>query len=180
MRNYYITGYRHFELGIFSDKDERVSVIRKFLRKIEISLIEEGIDWFLFGGNLGIEYDAFCEAVDLKEEYPDLKLGVIFPFADFGSQWNDRNQLILLDYKEKADFIDYVSKKPYESPSQLKNHTQFLLQHTEGAVLLYEDEHEGKTKFFKQEAERYAEKKPYVIRQLSLEDVQNFLYDSMN
>lgn len=177
MRNYYITGYRHYELGIFSDRDERVKVLKQFLKKVEIELLEEGIEWFLFAGNLGIEHDAFMEAVKLKEEYPELRLGVIFPFADFGSQWNENNQLILMDYKEKADFIDYVSHSPYQNPSQLRNHTQFMLQHTEGSMLIYENEHEGKTKFFLSEAEKYQENHPYEIRQYSLEDVQNFLFD---
>lgn len=177
MRNYYITGYSHFNLGIFNEQDERLKIIKNFLRKIEIELLEDGIDWFLFSGQLGIEYDAFNEALQLKEEYPDLKLGVLFPFERFGENWNEKNQLRLSDYHQRADFVDYVSKRPYETPAQLKKHTQFLLSHTEGSVLLYDEEYPSRTRYFLKDAQQYSEHHPYQIQQYRLEDIQNFVYD---
>ena len=51
-----VTGYKSFELGIFQDKDERISVIKKAIRHDLIRYFEEGIDWLIFMGNLGFEY----------------------------------------------------------------------------------------------------------------------------
>ena len=50
-----VTGYKSFELGIFQDKDERISVIKKAIRHDLIRYFEEGIDWLIFMGNLGFE-----------------------------------------------------------------------------------------------------------------------------
>lgn len=42
-----ITGYRSFELGIFSSKDQRISMIKTAIRKDLINYLEEGVDWFI-------------------------------------------------------------------------------------------------------------------------------------
>lgn len=177
MRNYYITGYSHFELGIFNEQDERLKILKQFLRHLEIELLEEGIEWFLFSGQLGIEYDAFNEALALKQDYPHLKLGVLFPYSNFGERWNEANQLRLADYKQKADFTGYVSKQPYQNPSQLKNHTHFLLTHTEGTALLYDEEYPGRLRYFLADAKSYSQQQPYKIQQYRLDDLQNFVED---
>ena len=48
----------------------------------------------------------------------------------------------------RADYVNATSHQPYKEPSQLRNHTQFLLEHTDGALLLYDEEFPGKTSFF--------------------------------
>lgn len=51
-----VTGYKSFELGIFQDKDERTSVVKKAIRHNLIRYFEGGIDWPIFMGSLGFEY----------------------------------------------------------------------------------------------------------------------------
>ncbi|WP_283264318.1 SLOG family protein, partial [Streptococcus dysgalactiae] len=65
-----ITGYQSFELGIFSSKDQRISIIKTAIRKDLINYLEEGVDWFIFTGNLGFEQWALEVVNDLKTEYP--------------------------------------------------------------------------------------------------------------
>lgn len=178
MKNAYLTGYRSYELGIFSNTDAKVAGIAAFMRKREIELLDEGYDWFIFSGQLGVEYYAFLEALKLKEDYP-LKIAVMFPFHDFGSGWSEKNQAVLQHYKADADFVGYVSKENYHSPSQLKRHTQFLLYATECAIVLYDDEVESKTKFFINDALNYQKEHEYKLTVYSLYDLQESLYEEM-
>ncbi len=42
--------------------------------------------------NLGVELWAVQIVAELKEEYPELSLGILYPFSDFGNNWNEGNQ----------------------------------------------------------------------------------------
>ena len=89
-----ITGYRSFELGIFDPKDQRISIIKKAIRKDLIGYLQQGVDWFIFTGNLGFEQWALEVANELKKDYP-LQVAAIFPFETHGHNWNAKNQEVL-------------------------------------------------------------------------------------
>jgi len=61
---------------------------------------------------------------------------------------------------------------------QLRNHTAFLLEHTEGALVLYDDEFPGKPNYFLRDAKAYSEQNPYFIHQITMDDLQNATFDS--
>ena len=56
MKRLWVTGYRSYELGVFSDKDPKLTIIKYALSNYLKSLLEEGkIDWVISGANLGTE-----------------------------------------------------------------------------------------------------------------------------
>ena len=154
----YISGYRSFELGVFKENDPKITVIKKVLKKEIQQLVEEGLEWVLTSGNLGIETWVTEVVAELKQEYPELKLGIIYPFKEFGNNW----------------YVEAVSHQAYQSPSQLRNHTRFLLDHTDGCLLIYDPEFPGKTQYFLKEAQTYQQDHSYEIRLVSMDDLQNF------
>ena len=170
-----LTGYRSYELGVFQDNDPKIEVIKKVLKERLTAYLEEGLEWLLIGGNLGVELWGAQTAFLLREEYPEFKIGVIFPFADFGSQWQEKTASLLTEVKLKADFVEAVSHRPYESPAQLKNHTQFLLEHSGGSLILYDDEFPGKPQWFLKDALDFSAKSPYQIEKITMDDLQNAL-----
>lgn len=127
-----VTGYKSFELGIFDDKDKKIGIIKKALRKDLVAYLDEGVDWFILTGNLGFEYWALEVLNELKQDYP-LKTATIFPFENHGSQWNEKNQEKLALFKA-SDFVKF-SFPSYESPQQFKQFKQFLIENTQGAYL---------------------------------------------
>jgi uncharacterized phage-like protein YoqJ len=170
----YISGYRSFELGVFKENDPKITVIKKVL-KIELQqLIEEGLEWVLVSGNLGVELWATEVVAELKSEYAELKLGIIYPFREFGQNWNETNQEKKRLAQQLSDYVESVSHQTYQSPSQLKNHTQFLLEHTDGCLLIYDTEFPGKTQYFLNDAQMFQQKHPYEIRLVNMDDLQNF------
>lgn len=178
MKTLYFTGYRNYELGVFQAKDPKIAVIKKVIMSALTNYVEEGLEWLLISGNLGAEL--WCaEAIEqLKQTYPELKLGIIFPFEGFGENWNEMNQQALQTAKSFADYVNATSHKPYQDPSQLRNHTAFLLEHTEGALVLYDDEFPGKPNYFLRDAKAYSEQNPYFIHQITMDDLQNATFDS--
>ncbi|WP_414842264.1 SLOG family protein [Enterococcus saccharolyticus] len=177
MQTMVISGYRSFELGVFQEKDPKIKVIKKVLKITIQQYIEEGLEWILIGGNLGTEIWAGQVVLDLQKEYPELKLGVIFPFEDFGENWNEKNQQVLTELKIKANYVNAVSHVPYKNPGQLKNHSQFLLTHSGGLLVVYDDEYPGKTQFLLKEAQEHASKNDFIIHQITMDDLQNTFFE---
>lgn len=173
IKTIYISGYRSFEMGVFQEKDPKIEIIKKILKKEIINYLEAGLEWVLVSGNLGVELWAAEVVGELKNDYPELKLGIIFPFKEFGSNWNEKNQHSLEKVKALADYVNAVSHQLYQSPAQLKGHTTFLLEHTGGCLLVYDKEYEGKTVFFLRDAERFSEGFSYDIRLITMDDLQN-------
>nr|WP_245249743.1 DUF1273 domain-containing protein [Vagococcus allomyrinae] len=174
MKRLYITGYRSFELGVFQETDPKVKIIKNVLRSRLISYIENGTEWILLGGNLGTEFWAAQVVQELRVDYPEIRYSLIYPFEEFGSNWNETNQQAMTEMKLHADYVNATSHAPYQNPSQLKNHTQFMLTHSDGCLLLYDREYEGKTMFFLREAEKFQESHEYAIDFITMDDLQNY------
>lgn len=77
MNSLLIMGYTSFDLGIFNEKDIKVSIIKKTIRRKLINFLEEGLRWIIFTGNLGFEYWALEVAKELQTDY-DFQIGTIF------------------------------------------------------------------------------------------------------
>lgn len=174
MKRIYLSGYRSFELAIFQDNDPKIKIIKNVLTRELTALLENGLEWLILSGNLGVEFWAFEVALELKESYPDFSIAVFLPFANFGDQWNDKNKEKLTALKLKADYVNTVSHHPYESPQQLKNHTAFLLKQTMGTLLVYDEEFPGKTSYFLKDARNYAESHDYHVQQVTMDDLQYY------
>ncbi|MBM6613740.1 DUF1273 domain-containing protein [Desemzia sp. RIT804] len=173
MTNLYISGYRTYELGVFSVKDAKVDVIKKALKQEITSFIENGVDWILTSGQLGVEQWAVEVVEELKIDYPEVQQAIIFPFLEFGSNWKDENKLKLVELQELADYTESTSHQPYKDPSQLKNHQQFLLEHSNAALLVYDREFEGKTKFLYEAIQKKQENSSYECRLIDFDQLQN-------
>ena len=63
-----------------------------------------------------------------QEEYNHLQLAVITPFLEQESKWNEQNREWYESILLEADFVDSVSRKPYEKPWQFRAKNQFLVE----------------------------------------------------
>lgn len=169
-----LTGYRSYEIGVFNENDPKIKIIKNCIKMELRSYLEQGLEWILTSGQLGAEMWGAQAVFEMKEEFPDVKLAVIFPFEGFGSQWNEQNKLSLAHTVQQADYVNAVSHKEYESPQQLRNHTRFLLEHSGGAMVVHDDASPGKAQYFLKEAEAFQKLYPYVLHMIDFYDLQSF------
>ena len=101
MTSLLVTGYKSFELGIFKDKDPKVTIIKKAIKRDLKRFLDDGVDWMIFTGNLGFEFWALEVAKELQKDYP-LKLATLFPFETHGQNWNEANQTKLAAFKSST------------------------------------------------------------------------------
>lgn len=160
-----VVGYKAFDLGIFGDKDQRLKIIKAAIRRDLIYLLENGMKWLVFTGNLGFEVWVLEVAKELQEEY-NFQLATIFIFENQGENWNEANQEKLANFKN-VDFIKYAYPS-YENPSQFRTYNQFLLESTDGAYIFYDEENETKLKYLYQ---MMKENEQYHIKNLTFDDL---------
>ncbi|MBZ2134130.1 DUF1273 domain-containing protein [Streptococcus gordonii] len=160
-----VVGYKAFDLGIFGDKDQRLKIIKAAIRRDLIYLLENGMKWLVFTGNLGFEVWVLEVAKKLQEEY-NFQLATIFIFENQGENWNEVNQEKLANFKN-VDFIKYAYPS-YENPSQFRTYNQFLLESTDGAYLFYDEENETKLKYLYR---MMKENEQYHIKKLTFDDL---------
>ncbi|KTF21686.1 DUF1273 domain-containing protein [Streptococcus gordonii] len=160
-----VVGYKAFDLGIFGDKDQRLKIIKAAIRRDLIYLLENGMKWLVFTGNLGFEVWVLEVAKELQKEY-NFQLATIFIFENQGENWNEVNQEKLANFKN-VDFIKYAYPS-YENPSQFRTYNQFLLESTDGAYLFYDEENETKLKYLYR---MMKENEQYHIKKLTFDDL---------
>lgn len=176
-----VSGYRSYELNIFDQTDPKYKYLRKFIENRLKTFIEDGVEWFIIGGELGIELWAAEVILELKEDYPDINLAVIFPYTSFGEKWNETNKGLLERIIHEADYVNYSSNKPYESPGQLHANQVFNIKNTDGAFLVYDTMNEasaaGKPKFLYDLILRYQEQSDYSLQLASFEEIEFFIHE---
>lgn len=175
MKNLYVSGYRNYELGIFNDDDQKLYYIKKALKQAILRYLDEGLEWVLMSGELGIETWAGQVVNELREDYPNLKYAVIMPYEQFGEKWSEKNSLSHKKLLADADYVDYSSKMPYDNPGQLVANQAFLINSSSGALLLYEPEFKGKTEYLYDLILQKQEKSDYLLEFITQFDLQDIV-----
>lgn len=175
MKRLWTTGYRAYELGVFDEKNPKVAVIKDVLQKqLRYQLDSTSEDfWLITGPQMGVERWSIESALTIKVDYPQLKIALMEPYGDFAARWNENNQARLAAIKAQVDFAGRVSEKKYESPEQLRAYQNFMLHYTDGALLIYDPEHEGKTVWDWRAINRYREQNAdYSMRMIDFDELQ--------
>ena len=114
MKRLWTTGYRAYELGVFDEqKDPKVAVIKAVLQKELRRQLENTTEefWLITGPQMGVERWSIESALMLQSDFPQLKIALMEPYADFSIRWNENNQARLAAVKSQVDFVGKVSKK---------------------------------------------------------------------
>jgi uncharacterized phage-like protein YoqJ len=168
-----VTGYKAHEIGIFDNKHPGVKIIKKVLKNKLISLIEEGLEWVIISGQPGVEMWAGECVIELKEEYKHLKLGVLTPFLNQEERWKDNAKEQYNILLSEADYVDSISKKPYEDPSQLRIKNQYLVSKTDGIVIIYDEDKPGSPSYYLTEAQKKQQQDYYEILYITPYDIES-------
>lgn len=177
MKTVYVTGYKSFELNIFKEDIPEVTYLKAFIKHKLEQYLDEGLEWVLIQGQIGIELWTAEVVIELRESYPDLKLGIITPFYGHTSKWNEQNQAKYNKIVQEADFLESVHHTEYEGPHQFKQTDQFMLDHSDMSLLIYDEEQEGSPKFFKRMLVDFMKKTNYTCDIVAFDELTEFIND---
>lgn len=172
MKRLVVTGYKQHELGIFDEKHPGIQFIKKALENRLVDLLDDGLEWVIISGQLGVELWAAEVVIDLKNTYSHLKLAVITPFKEQEKNWNEANKAKFETIITKADYTVSLTSIPYEAPWQFIEKDKFLMRNSDGMLIVYDEENEGSPKFIKKSANKYAERSNYSVLTISADDLQ--------
>lgn len=167
-----ISGYKSHELGIFKQDDKAVEYIKKAIEKSLLGFIDEGLEWVLISGQMGVELWAGEVVFELQLQYPELKLAILTPFLNQESKWNESNKEYYDFILSQADFVDSISKREYESPLQFKQRNLFLVDKSDGLLLVYDEDKEGTPKFMLETARNKQQRTSFMISTINFQDLQ--------
>ena len=177
IKRLFVSGYRSYELGIFSEDDDKLFFVKEFLKASLSQYIQNGVEWVITSGQLGIELWTAEIVEELRDEYPNLQLGLLLPYQEYGNSWNEKNQLLLQKAIEQADYMNYTSHEPYKHGGQLSRNAQFILNNTDGLLLIYDNEYEGKSSYLYEQVKAHQEAHDYLLDQIYMDDLQSFVVD---
>lgn len=174
MKTLLVTGYRAHELGIFDSKHQVIPYIKKALQNRLVPLIEEGLEWIITPGQYGVDLWA-CEVVlELKRQYPGLKLGIITAHAAPEEKWKEEKQNEYRRIVAAADFCRAVSNAPYDGSWQFRARDDLLFRKSNGILLFYDEEAaEGSPKYFKERALKLHAEGDYELFLIHADEIQN-------
>lgn len=166
-----VSGYKPMELNIYSENDERISIIKKAIEKRLIGFIEEGLEWVIISGQLGVELWTADVVLDLKEMY-DIHLAVFPPFENQAKRWPEHLQEKYEELTFTADFFKPLYQGDYRGPFQFKAKNRWFVEKSDGCLLLLDEEYPGSNKYFYDVAKSSGKNYPiYTITPYDLNDV---------
>lgn len=90
---------------------KRMTSLARRLRTEIIELIDKGYLYFGTGGALGFDTLAAQTVLDLKSDYPQIKLILVLPCLAQADAWSSDDKSIYESIKTNADKVVYISRE---------------------------------------------------------------------
>lgn len=176
-----VSGYKPHEIGVFQEKHEQLPYLKKAIKRKLSEIIEAyGTEWIVTSGQSGIELWAAEACIELKKEGHLIKLATIAPFYAQEEKFPDPTKDLYRRVWEGSDYKDYITKRPYESPAQLRMKNEFIVQKTDAMILVYDETTDGTPKFYEEAALKRQQEKEYPILYVSPEDIEDLIRDELD
>ncbi|WJE14052.1 DUF1273 domain-containing protein [Halobacillus sp. ACCC02827] len=172
MKTVVVTGYKPMEIGIFKANDHKIEFVKETIRKRLLAYMEEGLEWVIHSGQMGVELWTAEVVLDLKEEGYNIRLGILPPFENQQERWPEDLQQVYEEVTMLADFFRPLYQKGYDGPYQFRARDQFLVEHSDGCLVLYDEDTKGSPDYFLKTAEKYKETKDYQILYITPLDLE--------
>lgn len=88
--------------------------IKRNIKKVMVSLIKKGVIFYGAGGALGFDTIAAESVLELKENYPQIKLILVLPCKDQTRGWYDADVKKYNEILGRADKVVYISERYYD------------------------------------------------------------------
>ncbi|MBB5174514.1 SLOG family protein [Texcoconibacillus texcoconensis] len=172
-----VTGYKPHEIGIQSNNHPQLPFLKRAVKKKLAAVIDDlGVEWVVVSGQMGVELWAAEALLDMKSDL-NVKLAVLKPFYHQDERWPDEWKVYYESVCQRADYTDTISKRPYDSPAQLRMKNEFIIEKTDGLLVLYDEWTPGSPSYYIEAAEKKAEYKMYDIMYLTPDEIQDMIHE---
>ena len=113
--------------------EEKLKVAAR-LREIIAEQIKTGVVFYGAGGALGFDELAAQTVLDMKKEYPHLRLILVLPCEDQTREWRSEDIAVYEDIMRRSDKVVYVSRE--YTPDCMHKRNRHLVDHS-GTCICY-------------------------------------------
>lgn len=170
MKSLVVSGYKSTELGIFKENDPRVAFIKAAIEKRLTSFIEQGLEWVIITGQLGVEMWTAEVVLDLKENH-DINIALIPPFENQEKRWTDPLKEKYQELTFIVDFFQPLYKGDYKGPYQFQAKNKWLVEKSDGCIILMDEDNPGSNKYLYDIAKEKEGYQVDLITPMDLEDI---------
>jgi len=170
IKNLVVSGPKPMELNIFNESDKRITFVKKAIEKRLIQFIEEGLEWVLISGQMGVEMWTAEVVLDLKETY-DIHIAMIPPFENLASRWPESLQYKYEELSFTVDFFEPIFHTEYKGPHQFRARDEWLIDKSDACLLLMDEEYPGSVGYFYNMAKNVEGYPVYFITPFDLDEV---------
>lgn len=170
-----VSGYKPLELNIFVENDPRIDYLKKAIKKRLTNFIEDGLEWILLSGQMGVELWTAEVVLELKETY-DIKFAIIPPFVNQEKRWPEIYQQKYQELIYVADFYQPIYKDEYKGPYQFRAKNLWFIDKTDGCLLLIDEQFPGSIRYFLEIAKSNENYPIYVITPSDIDEVIEEIY----
>ena len=122
----------------FNEKDKDCIKLKDLLRQEIIKAIKDGYNYFVAGGALGVDTWAAEIVLDLKKDYPFIKLVIAIPCLNQERRWTQESQVRYRNILDKADKIIYVSNEEYKSNlDQMNDRNRYMVDNSSMVIAVF-------------------------------------------
>lgn len=179
MKTVVITGHKKQEIGLWNEKHPAFPYLKlAYQQKMIRAMEEDGVEWFLNSGAQGLELYSASWAIELRKDYPQLKLAMLLPFYDQEKQWKEDAQELYQQVLAKSDYVDYISKRAYAEPWQLAQKNRFLIERSEGLITFFNGVERTHPWYYIEEAKKKQQKEDYQLMVMEPDELQ-YLVEEM-
>ena len=114
------------------------------LREIIVEQIKTGVVFYGAGGARGFDALAAQTVLDMKKEYPQLRLILVLPCEDQTRGWRSEDIAVYEDIKRRSDKVVYVSREYTSDCMHRRN--RHLVDHS-GTCICYLTRRSGGTAY---------------------------------
>lgn len=92
---------------------KEAQLMKSLLREEILNKINQGVTRFIAGGAIGFDALASEQVIDIKQDYPDVKLILYLPCKNHFARWGQRDIERFDEIAKQADEIKYVYEGKY-------------------------------------------------------------------
>ena len=145
MKTLCATGHRPKDLpwnkNDLSDK-RRLCYLDK-MREIIVSCIADGYTHFISGAALGVDTDFALTVLNLKENYPFIRLELAIPCREQNKFWTEKESEIYLVLQNKADKVTVLSE--LYTPYCMQKRNEYMVDKSDAVLCCYNGAKSGGT-----------------------------------
>ena len=159
----FVTGHRpgsfpwdYYDKECAAHKDY-LKTMHDYIKKL---ITEQGFDYFICGGAIGVDTDFAQTVLSLKKKYKNIQLEIAVPCEDQDLKWTAEDKAVYHKILKKADVVTVLAKK--YTPSCMMARNRYMVDKSDfGMAFWYSKQKKGGT----YATIRYVEKigKPYEL-----------------